>query len=121
MPNPRLQVSLTPEHLTIIRRLAKHNRTPASKVVAEIIETAAPALSRVLETLDALQHQSDRRKQELRSTLDKAEQKATQAAQEALEFLDDMTEKATDGRRAADRRTRPHVSNRGATPPPRKP
>jgi len=118
MPNPRLQVSLTPDQLSLVRRLARHNKTPASKVVSEIIDTAAPALSRVLETLDALQHQSERRKQDLRRTLDVAERRATAAAQEALEFLDDLTDRANaDGREATGRAAKsPTRSNRGATP-----
>lgn len=133
---PRLQISLDPAALAVVRRLAKQQRAPASRVVSELIEEAAPLLARMAETLESLEATAKAHKDRIRGSLEASERKARSAALEVVTLLDDLAAKARSdaseagsGRvaaapaagappsAAATTAAAPHPSNRGATPP----
>jgi hypothetical protein len=131
---PRLQISLDPAALAVIRRIAKQQQAPASRVVSELIEEAAPLLTRMAETLEALEATAKAHKAQIKGSLEASEQRARAAALEVVSLLDDLADRArtvshekASGRTAAAAARRPqapaapsaaapHPSNRGATP-----
>ena len=140
---PRLQISLDPAALAVVRRIAKQQHAPASRVVSELIEEATPLLTRMAETLEALEATAKAHKAQIKGTLEASEQRARAAALEVVSLLDDLADRARTVSKAASGRTAaaaarrpqaaaapsaaaPHPSNRGATPhrsrrPPRVP
>ena len=126
---PRLQISLDPAALEVVRRLARQQGSPASRVVSEVIEEAAPLLARMAETLEALEATAKAHKDRIRGSLEASERKARSAALEVVTLLDDLAAKArSEASKDGSGRTAPapaavppsaaapHPSNRGATP-----
>ena len=51
--NPRINVTLSPSLDLLVSRLAKHQRASKSQVLRELLESAEPALHRVVALMDA--------------------------------------------------------------------
>lgn len=111
---PRLQISLSPQTLAVVRRLAVLQKVPASRVVSELIEDVAPMLSKMVDTLESMETAVHLHKHGIRIALEESEREARSAAEQVLKVFDDI---AAQARAAPSDVAAPPMSNRGATPP----
>jgi hypothetical protein len=128
MSKPRLQISLTPGTREVVARLARSQKTPASRVVSELIEDAAPMLAKMADTLESMATAAQAHRDRIRMTLADSEHEARSAAATVVRLLDEMAATAraeaavaVDARAAraaasSPRPQAPRLSNRGATP-----
>jgi hypothetical protein len=127
MTKPRLQISLSPDAFEVVRRLARSQKSPASRIVSELIEEASPMLRKMADTLESMATAAEAHRERIRMTLADSEHEARAAAAQVVRMLDDMAESArSEAAAAADARERaasgrrpppaPLLSNRGATP-----
>jgi hypothetical protein len=125
MTKPRLQISLDQRSLDVVRRLAASQKSPASRVVAELLTEATPMLEKMADTLEALSTAAKAHKERIRLTLADSEHEARTAAHIVVGMLDRIAAEAgaeAKGGAGANPRkpvaaARPPRSNRGATPP----
>ena len=105
--NPRLAITLTPRSRAAIGRIAAHTREPASRVIAGILEEAAPTLEQIAATMDALKAQTQGYRNALGRKIDAAERRAFKAAAESLAILAEMEQEAREAGSGSGRGTRP--------------
>lgn len=70
---PRIAISLPPKDYAVIERLAGLQGRPMSRIVAELVAEMAPALSRVVDTLELAQRAQGSVKASIRRAVDDAE------------------------------------------------
>jgi replication-associated recombination protein RarA len=119
--NPRLQITLTPRSRQVLGRIGKLNRIPVSRVIAQVLEEAAPVLEQVASTMEALQDQAKGYAGTVRRRLAAGERRSLEAAAQALELLGEIEREARTGAGVSAPRgrrpgTNPRTSNTGVTP-----
>jgi hypothetical protein len=118
MNKPRLQISVTPATREIVARLARSQGMPASRVVSELLEDAAPMLGRMADTLESMATAAQGHRERIRGTLAAAEHEARNAAALVVRWLDDMVDAArADAAEAVDARVAGAAASSASGPP----
>lgn len=79
--NPRVNVTLSPSLDSLVSRLSRLSRVSKSNVLRELLETAAPALSRAVAVMEA----AERAKPEVLSGLARSLERSQAVAEVAME------------------------------------
>lgn len=85
---PRLSITLRPDTRALVDRLAALNGTPAARVIAEVIEEAAPVLSRIADAIERVKEMNAEKSAAIRATLATAQAEAETTAATALALLE---------------------------------
>jgi len=90
--NPRVNVTLPPALDALVQRLAIHQRTSKSHIVRELLETAEPALQRVVALMDAAASVTGALKTSLGASLHAATDQAEEKMADTLRAMDAATQ-----------------------------
>lgn len=107
---PRITITLEPEHYTMLRRLSALNGESMSSIVADVVASVAPALTRVADVLEHAANAKGEALDELRRISEEAERQFSPLFLEGEAFFDRVmteTEAALD----------PRAVTRGSRPP----
>lgn len=127
--NPRINVTVSPSLDLLVARLAEHQNLSKSQVLRELLETAEPALQRVVALMDAAQQASSEVRTGLARSLERAQDQCEDALYGVLGRLEQPDllsgaekvkgrKRATSGARN-ERRAAPVSGDSGVlTPPP---
>lgn len=96
-PKPRLQISLDHEMYVTIKRFARLQNRPMSKVVSEILEAVHDPLQRTVVLLEAAQDAPRQVKEGLRQVVEDLESDLEGEMGSAIKQLDLLLEKAREG------------------------
>lgn len=122
---PRLPVTLTAEQRDLLARVAKVNRCSQSKVIRDLLDTAAPVLLRVIAAMENVQKLDAEKAHLIRATLSDAQAEAEAMAATALALLERISAPPVAAQRAPEdddpfdvispppRPRRPPTANRG--------
>jgi hypothetical protein len=122
--NPRVNVTLSPSLDRLVQRLAKHQGVSKSQVLRELLETAEPALQRVVLLMDAASKAQKEVRNGLARSLGKAQDSIEGDLSAGLRSLDAITSdlvtqaEAVRGKRPPRKRVSPA---RGGAPAPKNP
>lgn len=116
MRSPRINVSLPPEVMRIVRTIAKAQGVSQSNVIRDVLVEATPILAKIAAALANLQRMKVEQRTALSSALSQAQDEAERLAATSMALLErvaghDVSKKATDAQRPA-----PKLRN--ANPPP---
>jgi hypothetical protein len=118
--NPRVNVTLSPSLDRLVGQLAEGQQMSKSQVLRELLETAEPALQRVVLLMAAAEKASREVRVGLGSSLDRSTQALQYALEDGLRGLDDATgdlvhlAEAVRGRRVS--ASKPHPGARFVAP-----
>lgn len=86
--SPRMSITLPTQVRDIIERIAVHSRTPAARLVAEVLTEASPVLERMAAAMEQVAQMNAQKSAAIRATLAEAEAEAEKTAATALALLD---------------------------------
>ena len=92
---PRVAVTLSPEVHETIRRFAELQGKSRGRVIADLLESVNPALSRTVALLDAAQQAPQQVQQGITSTIEQLERELVGDQASALAQLDWIADKAS--------------------------
>lgn len=113
---PRVNVTLEPSTHEVIERLAMLQGRTRGAVIADLLDSVAPALSRTVALLEAAANAPRQVKEGLKAVIDSAHDELVAASGEGTKQLDFILDQLTNGG-AADG-VNPHVVTRGSGMPP---
>ena len=91
---PRITLTLDPSHYVVIQRLAKLQKSPMSRVLSDLVSEVAPALERVVESLEIAQRAQEGVKANLRRAAEETEEEMRPLVDAVLNQLDLFTAQA---------------------------
>jgi len=113
---PRVNVTLEPSTHEVIERLAVLQGRTRGAVIADLLDSVAPALARTVALLDAAASAPRHVKEGLRAVIDSAHDDLVAAGGEGTRQLDFILDRLSAGGDAAG--VNPHVVTRGSGIPP---
>lgn len=118
---PRVQVTLEPETHAVIERFASLQGRTRGSVIAELLDSIAPAITRTVALLEAAAAAPDSIKDGLRAVVEGAQSDLSDAAGDASKQLDILMQQLNS--EGTPEQANPHVVTRGSgtnPPTPRK-
>lgn len=85
---PRITVAITPEQHALLTRLGVLQKRSAASYVRQLLDTAQPALQRILAPLEAASALADRYEDDLASEAERWLSEEQQALRDQMSFLD---------------------------------
>jgi hypothetical protein len=116
---PRIQVTLSEEAYRIITRLAELQRSPRSRIIAEVINDLAPVLDDLLNTLEAAARIRQDNIEEVKQVSLEAVERMNRIVDEATEQFDWVDQSVRRGGWREPMPARPRACNTGATDAPK--
>lgn len=114
---PRVQVTLEPETHAVVERLAQLQGRTRGAIIAELLDSIAPTLTRTVALLEAAMEAPNDVKRGLRAMVEGVHQELVEVAGDASAQLDMLMDQLSSGGVAVG--VDPHVVTRGSgiTPP----
>lgn len=109
---PRTTVTLDPSTHEIVERLAFHQKRSRGAVIADLLDSVAPALSRTVALLEAASAAPQQVKDGLRAVVEGTHDDLVRAGGEATRQLDILLQDLQKG--SISREANPHVVTRGS-------
>lgn len=113
---PRVQVTLEPETHAVIDRFASLQNRSRGAVIAELLDSIAPSLTRTVALLEAAMAAPESIKDGLRGVVEGIQDELVNVSGDASKQLDILLDQID--KRAAEADANPHVVTRGSGPQP---
>lgn len=97
--NPRVSVTLSPEDYEVLRRLSELNGESMSSIVGELVQTVSPALSRVIEVIEAAQGAKPEVMEQLRRVAEDSERVMSPLLQAGVEGFESFADRVVEATR----------------------